>query len=97
MPFKTVLDSNLDITNVRKMPRSTISKTVIVDSIEAPKCIPNPPIKILEMVINKGKRPLHGTNALVSIAIILSRGEFIILHPITPAALQPNPMHMVVT
>ena len=35
------------------------------------------------------------TKLLVKIAISLSLGELIILQPITPAALQPNPMHMV--
>ena len=40
---------------------------------------------------------LQGTKLLVSIAINLSLGESIILAPTTPAALQPNPMHMGVT
>ena len=40
---------------------------------------------------------LHGTKLFVSIAINLSLGEFIILHPVTPQLLQPNPMHMVMT
>ena len=39
---------------------------------------------------------MQGTKLLVKIAISLSRGELIILHPTTPAALQPNPMHMVI-
>ena len=39
---------------------------------------------------------LHGTKLFVSIAINLSLGESIILHPVTPHALQPNPMHMVI-
>lgn len=39
---------------------------------------------------------LHGTKLLVKIAINLSRGELIILQPTTPAALQPNPMHIVI-
>ena len=55
----------------------------------------NPPMKILAIVIKNGNLPLQGTNAFVSIAINLSRGESMILHPTTPAALQPNPMHMV--
>lgn len=49
------------------------------------------------IVIKKGNLPLHGINVFVRIAISLSRGELIILQPITPAALQPNPMHMVMT
>lgn len=40
---------------------------------------------------------LHGTKLFVMIAINLSLGESIILHPVTPHALQPNPMHIEVT
>jgi len=39
---------------------------------------------------------LQGTKLLVKIAINLSLGESIILHPTQPAALQPNPMHIVI-
>ena len=53
--------------------------------------------KILATVIKKGYLPLQGTKLLVSIATNLSRGESIILQPVTPHALQPNPMHMGVT
>ena len=49
----------------------------------------------MEIVISKGNLPLHGTNAFVSIEIIFSLGESIILHPTTPAALQPKPIHIV--
>ena len=52
-------------------------------------------MKIAEIVIRRGNLPLHGTKAFVSILIILSRGGSIILHPTTPAALQPNPIHIV--
>lgn len=44
-------------------------------------------------VIRAGNLPLHGTKLFVSIARILSRGESIIRHPTTPAALQPKPIH----
>ena len=50
---------------------------------------------ILDMAIKVGNRPLQGTKLLVSMAINRSLGESIILQPITPAALQPNPIHMV--
>ena len=66
-----------------------------MDNIEAPKPIPIPPMNILEIHIRSGKRPLHGTNTFVKIAISFSLGEFIIRHPITPAALQPNPIQIV--
>lgn len=38
---------------------------------------------------------LQGTKALVTIAIIFSLEESIILAPTTPAALHPNPIHIV--
>ena len=59
--------------------------------------IPNAELakNIDEIVIKKGKRPLHGTKLFVSMATNLSLGESIILHPTTPAALHPNPIHIV--
>lgn len=54
-------------------------------------------INTVAIVIKNGNLPLHGTKAFVSIAINFSLGESIILAPTTPAALQPNPMHIVVT
>ena len=45
--------------------------------------------------ISVGNRPLHGTNPFVTAAMRRSRGESIIRHPVTPAALQPNPIHIV--
>lgn len=53
------------------------------------------PINIVEIVIKKGNLPLHGTKLFVIIDIIFSLGESIILVPITPAALHPNPIHIV--
>ena len=56
-----------------------------------------PAIKIVAMAIKNGYLPLQGTKLFVIDAIILSLGDSIILVPTTPAALQPNPMHMGVT
>ncbi len=53
-------------------------------------------MKIVAIVIKNGYLPLQGTKLLVKIAINRSRGESIIRHPTQPAALQPNPMHMVI-
>ena len=47
------------------------------------------------IAIRVGNLPLQGTKLFVNIAINRSRGESIILQPITPQALHPNPMHMV--
>ena len=54
------------------------------------------PAKNMEiMAMRAGKRPLHGTKTLVSMAISRSRGESMIRQPITPTALHPKPIHMV--
>lgn len=47
------------------------------------------------MQIKKGNLPLHGIKLFVKIEISFSLGESIILHPTTPAALQPSPIHIV--
>ena len=50
---------------------------------------------IVITVIIVGNFPLQGTSELVMTAKRRSLGEFMILAPVTPHALQPNPMHMV--
>lgn len=82
---------------VKNTPSNIIKSTVKVESKEPVNPPHKPAIKILEIVIKKGNLPLQGTKLLVSIAISFSLGESIIRHPTTPAALQPNPMHMGVT
>ena len=42
-----------------------------------------------------GKRPLQGTRQFVTMATSRSRGESMMRQPVTPAALQPKPMHIV--
>jgi hypothetical protein len=49
---------------------------------------------IAMMAISVGNRPLQGTKLLVRMAISRSRGESMILQPITPQALHPKPIHM---
>ena len=51
---------------------------------------------MLQLILKMEIFRLHGTKLFVKIAISLSRGESIILHPVTPQALQPKPMHMVI-
>ena len=95
IPFKIVFDNIFDIKRVITTP-SIITPIKIRaenrerngDTIPAAK-------NIVIIDISMGKRPLHGTKLFVIIAISLSRGESIIRQPITPAALQPNPMHIV--
>ena len=91
-----VLDKILDITNVIIIPNIITIITAIVDKIDAPIPPIVPTINIVAIVIKNGNLPLHGTKLLVNIAINLSLGESIILHPVTPQLLQPNPMHMVI-
>ena len=86
--------------NVIKIPSNTTKRTVIVainDDIPAFVLAPPtaPAMNMLAIVIKNGNLPLHGINAFVSIAISFSLAESIILHPVTPAALHPKPMHIV--
>ena len=50
-------------------------------------------IEIIAIIV--GNLPLQGTRLLVNIERIRSRFELIILQPITPVALHPNPIHIV--
>ena len=81
--------------SVKNIPSNITSSTVNVDTKEDSIPVKYEPIKIVATQIKNGNLPLHGTNAFVSIASNLSRGESIILQPTTPAALQPNPIHIV--
>ncbi len=95
-PFNTVLDNNLLIANVSMTPNIMTPVNISVDSKEPVNPVAMLPTKnmdIMEIIV--GKRPLQGTKLLVSIAIIRSLGESMILQPTTPAALQPNPIHIV--
>lgn len=94
-PFNIVFDNILDTTSVKKIPSKIIDKTIKVENNDINFPLMVPTIKIDEIVIRKGKRPLQGTKELVRIAISFSLGESIILVPITPAALHPNPIHIV--
>ena len=94
-PLSTVLDKIFDDTKVIKIPSITVLSIIITPTIEenAPVLFPIKNIVIIEIIV--GNLPLHGTNEFVNIAINLSRGESIILAPVTPQALQPNPIHIV--
>lgn len=94
-PFRMVFDNSFDISSVIIIPSSIIASTAIVDTSDEYCVATRLPMKIDDIVISIGNLPLHGTKQFVSIAIIFSLVEFIILHPTTPAALQPNPIHIV--
>ena len=48
-----------------------------------------------ESKISVGKRPLQGTKQFVRMAIRRSLGDSMMRQAVTPAALQPKPMHIV--
>lgn len=78
-------------------PNIMTNNTISVENKEEEKPLIVPAKKIVATVIRKGNLPLQGTKLFVKMAISLSLGESIILQPTTPAALQPKPMHMVIT
>ena len=89
-----VEDSSLETINVMDIPSMMNAARKIPDINEPP--LEMPAVKNISIiVISMGKRPLQGTKLLVKMAISLSRGDSIILHPVMPHALQPNPIHMV--
>ena len=90
-PFSIVLDSIFDTPSVIKTDNSMNPIKINVEVID--ELVKNIAIKVIKV----GNLPLHGIKLLVNIAISLSLFESIILAPMTPHALQPNPMHMGVT
>lgn len=92
-----VLDSILEIIRLQNIPKIITNITAKVETIEEPIPFMVPAIKMLAIVIKNGNLPLQGTKLLVRIAINFSLGELIILQPVTPALLQPKPIHKVMT
>ena len=83
-----VLESNLEISKVIKIPSKTTHKTTKVETKEEAKLLAKKlPIKIVAIVIKKGNLPLQGTKLFVKIAINFSLGESIILVPTTPSSI----------
>lgn len=94
-PFSSVLDNTPETRNVINTP-STITAVSIIAARSVAPGPPSVPMKnIVISAINVGNLPLHGTKLFVSIAISRSLGESMIRQPTMPAALHPNPMHMV--
>ena len=94
-PFKTVLESVLVIANVTRTHNKTaaVSRAAMPINSAAPLTLLKK--KMERIAISVENFPLQGTNEFVRIASRRSLGESIILHPTTPAALHPKPMHMV--
>ena len=93
MPFNMVLESSLEVKKVIIMLNITTEVKIKVEIKELQKEFATKNMVIME--ISSGNLPLQGIKLFVISAINLSRGESIILHPITPQALHPRPMHMV--
>lgn len=94
-PLRIVLDRMEDITKVTAIPRRITPIRIAPDNIE----LKNPPVVIKNIIITAiivGKRPLQGIKLFVIIAMSLSRGESIILQPVTPQALHPSPIDIVI-
>lgn len=92
MPFSRVHDNSREIRKVIRIPNRM--NPVKSKAEKKPEKRLVPVKKIVMRVMRAGKRPLQGTKLFVRIAISRSLGESMIRQPVTPAALQPNPMHM---
>jgi hypothetical protein len=88
-PFKTVLLKIFDEIIVTTSDKHKSASNIIA----APTLLSLKNITII--AINKGNLPLQGVKEFVIIAINRSRGESIILAPVTPTALQPIPIQQV--
>ena len=94
-PLRIVAERNRETKKVMQIPSKITKNTTSADMVGRNHRAQPPPTKIVAMMIIVGKRPLHGTKLFVSTAISRSRGESIMLVPVTPPALQPKPMHLV--
>ena len=94
LPFKIVTDNSFDTRKVIKTAIVTIRVRITAPRSDWYSSGAGAIIKRVISVVRAGNLPLHGTRQLVRIAMSLSLGESMILHPVTPAALQPNPIHM---
>lgn len=85
----------MDTKKVMAIPNNTtaVRRTAPSSDLTTPEAEKMKNIVIID--ISPGNLPLHGTKQFVSIAISLSRGESIMRQPTIPAALHPNPMHIV--
>ena len=95
MPFNKVPDRIFETKKVISIPNIITPVSITVDKTEFNMVILLPMKNMVIMEIRSGNLPLHGTKLLVRIAIRRSLGESIILHPMIPQALHPNPIHIV--
>ena len=88
IPLSTVFERIFETKRVIKTEKATVPVRIAALSTEEPEK------NIVISAIIAGSLPLQGIKLFVIIAISLSRGESIILAPVTPTAPQPIPMHM---
>ena len=92
-PFKSVRDNSFVNKKVKRTQPIIITvrkKVVITEPFIATEEAKNKD----NNVISVGYLPLQGIKLFVSIASSRSRSESIIRQPVTPAALQPSPIHI---
>jgi hypothetical protein len=94
-PRSTVADSSQDEKNIAPTPSSVTPTTALAEARPASGAGTTAPTKIVASRIWVGQRPLQSEKLLVMMATRRSRGLSITRVATTPAALQPNPMHMV--
>ena len=88
VPRRRVTERNFDISRV--MPTQS-RRTPTIAAADAVRLSP----RQVSAARRAGKRPLQGTSELVRMAIRRSRGESMMRHPVTPAALHPRPINIV--
>ena len=95
IPFNTVMERTLETAKVMHTPRTMNRVRSRADSMES-KAPPDTPTKNMEiMAMRVGNLPLQGTKLLVIMAMSRSLGESMMRQPTMPAALHPNPIHIV--
>lgn len=94
--FKIVFERIFDIISVISIEIMIIASRSSAAEIEEVNLLVVFDIRKIDIIaISVGNLPLQGEKTFVNIAISFSFFDFIILHPITPQALQPYPMHIV--
>ncbi len=94
MPFRSVTESSQVTASVMPIPRRIIRVSSSAQRKEDQRPLDIPAKKIAISAIRVGNLPLQGTKLLVRMARRRSLSESMIRQPVTPAALQPNPMAM---
>lgn len=93
--MRRVPDRSRETQKVMNTPSRMTARRMTADTAAFPGAAPTPTKNMVMTLMRKGNHPLQGTKLLVRMAMSRSRGESMILHPTTPAALHPNPMHIV--